>query len=161
VSLASSDASEADDDHLLQLTGLLGPLPEELYEKWTRSSLYFDADRKRIDSGEGCHDKLDSGEGDDDELDSDEGDDDELDSNEGDEDELGSDEGCDGELDSSPGPPDVPKSLEEAFERNKPSDLGGEDARETVALVHGILQYESAKRPSIESLLRHSWFSNK
>jgi non-specific serine/threonine protein kinase len=62
---------------------------------------------------------------------------------------------------SSPGPPDVPQSLEEAFERNKPSDLSDEDARKTVALVRDILQYETAKRPSIETLLSHPWFSHR
>ena len=115
-----SDTRKADDDHLLQLTGLLGPLSDELYEKWTRSGLYFDADRKPIDSTEGCG----------------------------------------GEPDSSLGQPGRPNGLEAAFERNKPSDLGDEDAHNTVALVRGILQYEPAKRPSIDSLLRHSWFSN-
>ncbi|KAJ6441542.1 hypothetical protein O9K51_05093 [Purpureocillium lavendulum] len=35
-----------DDDHLLSLTARLGPLPDELFEHWKTSSLYFTAERK-------------------------------------------------------------------------------------------------------------------
>ncbi len=30
-----------DDDHLLQLTDILGPLPKHLFSRWPRSSKYF------------------------------------------------------------------------------------------------------------------------
>ena len=39
-----------DDDHLLSLTERLGPLPDELFQKWKSSSLYFTPDRKRFNS---------------------------------------------------------------------------------------------------------------
>ncbi|KAI1320142.1 serine protein kinase [Xylariaceae sp. FL0255] len=35
-----------DDDHLLQLTYALGPLPDELYKHWKTSSLYFTTQRE-------------------------------------------------------------------------------------------------------------------
>lgn len=35
-----------DDDHILALIALLGPLPEELFKNWKTSSLYFTPERK-------------------------------------------------------------------------------------------------------------------
>jgi non-specific serine/threonine protein kinase len=35
-----------DDEHLLQLTARLGPLPDKLYRHWKTSSLYFTPERK-------------------------------------------------------------------------------------------------------------------
>jgi serine/threonine protein kinase len=130
IPLASSDASEVDEDHQLQMTRLLGPPPEELYENWICLTPKHDVvDRKPNDSDEGS-------------------------------DNLGAEGSYGDGMGSSPGLPNLPQSLEEAFERDKSSDLSDEDARKTVALVRGILQYETAKRPSIEALLTHSWFSH-
>lgn len=36
----------ANDDHLLQLTELLGPLPDHLFQHWRTSSFYFTPERK-------------------------------------------------------------------------------------------------------------------
>jgi len=41
---------ESNDDHLLQLTDVLGVLPENLFSKWTRSNRYFGPDRVRFNS---------------------------------------------------------------------------------------------------------------
>lgn len=35
-----------DDDHLLQVTAALGPLPDELFTQWKTSHLYFTPERK-------------------------------------------------------------------------------------------------------------------
>jgi non-specific serine/threonine protein kinase len=45
-----SNADKEDDDHLLQLSDILGPLPDHLYQLWTRSSNYFAADRIQFNS---------------------------------------------------------------------------------------------------------------
>jgi serine/threonine protein kinase len=45
-----TDQQEIDDDHLLQMTNILGPLPEHLYNLWTSSSKYFRADRTQYNS---------------------------------------------------------------------------------------------------------------
>ncbi|KAF2963603.1 hypothetical protein GQX73_g9961 [Xylaria multiplex] len=42
----SKSQVEVDDDHLLQLTARLGPLPDELYRQWKTSSLYFTPQRE-------------------------------------------------------------------------------------------------------------------
>lgn len=44
------DEGEDDDNHLLQLSDILGPLPDHVYSRWTRSSRYFDADRVHFNS---------------------------------------------------------------------------------------------------------------
>ncbi|KAM5385443.1 hypothetical protein ACJZ2D_001084 [Fusarium nematophilum] len=42
----SDTQTEQDDDHLLALNARIGPLPDELYEQWKTSSLYFTPERK-------------------------------------------------------------------------------------------------------------------
>ncbi|KAG8622769.1 hypothetical protein KVT40_009280 [Elsinoe batatas] len=41
-------AETQDDDHLLQMTSTLGPLPPAMFEKWPRRMRYFDADLKLV-----------------------------------------------------------------------------------------------------------------
>lgn len=41
---------EADDTHLLQMFDTLGPLPEELFARWTRRERYFGPGRRRLNS---------------------------------------------------------------------------------------------------------------
>lgn len=42
-----------DDDHLLSLHDILGPLPENIFNQWKTSSLYFTKDRKLFNCGLG------------------------------------------------------------------------------------------------------------
>ncbi|KAI9755268.1 MAG: hypothetical protein M1815_005130 [Lichina confinis] len=42
------DEHEADDDHLLQLSEILGPLPSFLLSRWARSNIYFNANGENI-----------------------------------------------------------------------------------------------------------------
>ncbi|KFY41762.1 hypothetical protein V495_04802 [Pseudogymnoascus sp. VKM F-4514 (FW-929)] len=42
----SEDKSEEIDEHMIALTSALGPLPDELYNHWTSSSLYFTPERE-------------------------------------------------------------------------------------------------------------------
>lgn len=42
----SDGQNETDDDQLLQLSSILGPLPDSLFSRWKRSSLYFRYDAK-------------------------------------------------------------------------------------------------------------------
>lgn len=44
------DEEEDDDNHLLQLHDILGPLPDHLYSRWMRSSRYFDANGVQFNS---------------------------------------------------------------------------------------------------------------
>jgi non-specific serine/threonine protein kinase len=44
--LGYSSPGMEDDDHLLSLTTYLGPLPDELYKHWKKSSFYFTDERE-------------------------------------------------------------------------------------------------------------------
>ncbi|KAF5616943.1 cmgc srpk kinase [Fusarium sp. NRRL 25303] len=48
--------------------------------------------------------------------------------------------------------------MEQAFEDNSP-DMTEEEAQEVKKLIRWILQYDPAKRPSAEEILRHPWFA--
>ncbi|KAL8912724.1 MAG: hypothetical protein Q9172_007454 [Xanthocarpia lactea] len=39
--MGGQDMDDCDDDHLLQMTDIMGPLPEHLFSRWSRSSKYF------------------------------------------------------------------------------------------------------------------------
>ncbi|RFN45069.1 cmgc/srpk protein kinase [Fusarium flagelliforme] len=41
-----NDETEEDDNHILELQGKLGPLPDDLYSRWETSSQYYTKDRK-------------------------------------------------------------------------------------------------------------------
>ena len=43
-----SNIEEADDDHLLQMIDILGPLPKSLAERWPGWRTYFDESGQRI-----------------------------------------------------------------------------------------------------------------
>jgi serine/threonine-protein kinase SRPK3 len=47
---SGSEQDQTDDDHLLRMSDIFGPLPEELFSKWTRADRYFGPDRERINS---------------------------------------------------------------------------------------------------------------
>ncbi|KAG9505115.1 hypothetical protein J7337_002081 [Fusarium musae] len=49
-------------------------------------------------------------------------------------------------------------SMEQAFHEKSP-ELTEEEAQEVKTLVRWILQYDPAKRPSAEEILRHPWFA--
>lgn len=40
--------SNANDDHLLQLSDILGPIPSFLLSQWPRANLYFNAEGEKI-----------------------------------------------------------------------------------------------------------------
>lgn len=143
-----------DDVHLIQLTEVIGPLPEQLFRAWRRGSCYFDASSRRIYNPEGDED-----------LDGD----------------LSSDSGtCDTE-DGIPEPGDGESSfseddaitsssedelarvrlsepLEETFRRKKPEDIDEVEEKQIMHLLRWTFQYDPVKRPSAEEILQHEWF---
>ncbi|KAI5789255.1 serine/threonine-protein kinase SRPK3 [Pyronema domesticum] len=64
----SNQLEECNDDHLLQLTDVLGDLPEEYFSRWAHTKKYFGPNRQRIDpdpnapikEDEGCFDDPES-----------------------------------------------------------------------------------------------------
>lgn len=136
-----------DDDHLIQLTDIIQPLPKDLITRWPRASKYYGPGGARLDTrpyqftvSDGPDDEVAGwADGDDEEQDfADEAEDqDEYD-----------------EEESAVKPYDL---LEEAFKANKPDDIGEEDEREIVSLLRWIFQIDPLKRPSANDLLEHPW----
>ena len=44
------DSDVENDHHLLMFSDILGPLPEDLYVRWTRASRYYDAERVKFNT---------------------------------------------------------------------------------------------------------------
>ena len=47
---AQDDMDSCDDDHILQMNGVLGPLPEYITSRWSRQSKYFDDEGMLVNS---------------------------------------------------------------------------------------------------------------
>lgn len=57
------------------------------------------------------------------------------------------------------GEPFIHEPLEELFAQYKPDDIDDEESGVVCSLIRQILDYNPAKRPSAEDLLKHPWFS--
>jgi serine/threonine protein kinase len=144
--IGGSDES-LDDDHLIQLTDIIQPLPKDLLTKWPRAGRYYGPSGERLNAsprhfywGKGsCGDISDS--------------DVDLDDQEYDEFSDMEEDGCNMEEE---GPPQRYDSLEKLFRDHKPDDIDEEEERHVVSLLRSV-QYDPLKRPSAASLLEHSW----
>lgn len=126
-----------DDDHLIQLSEILGPLPPHFLHKWPRADRYFEANGQRkpaagnpidlyMDARLGCGDTTNLE-----------------------------------EVVVSPPPPF--DSLEKRFHNNKPSDFDddGNEENTIVALLRSFLRHDPRERPSASYLLEHAWFKEE
>ena len=161
---AGSD-EQTNDEHLIQVSEILGPLPEALAAHWRRRDQYYGPDGKRLEESRIAAGRDGSSIGD-------SGDEDRGDSDNGD----GEDNDGNGEDEATP--PDSPTSeagqsrssfslvdpgdfspLEDEFRALKPDDMGEEEVEEVVQMMRWILQLDVSKRPSAEAVLAHPWFS--
>lgn len=154
VSDMFAEGETLDDVHLIQLTEVIGPLPEQIFRAWRRGPCYFDAGSRKTYNPEGDESmdgylSSDSGtcEGEGGPSSSDDGgstisDDDEATSN------------AENELARVR----LSEPLEEKFRQKKPDDIDKVEERQILHLLRWILQHDPAKRPSAEEILRHEWF---
>jgi len=119
-----------DDDHLLQLSEVIGPLPVDMLAKWSRRSLYYEPDGTRLKTSPF----------------------------EFDESPLG--QATRKKSETSDGPPAPLPSLEDKFHEYKSSDIGATEATEIATLLRDILRVDPLQRPSAAELLGRSWFQN-
>ncbi|CAK4033986.1 serine threonine- kinase SRPK3 [Lecanosticta acicola] len=156
--IGDDEQDDADDDHILDLTDVIGPLPERFMSKWTRRDRWIGPGGERLQPREDV--SMDAYSDGDDELEDPE----DLeepgqveapgDSVEFDDDEPMADQ------DDMPEEPFINESLEAQFDRNKPDDIDEEEGRVITDLIREILQCEPDKRPTAEHLLRHHWFNS-
>ncbi|KAL2021757.1 hypothetical protein VTK56DRAFT_6700 [Thermocarpiscus australiensis] len=165
VRLEALDGNEFDeetnDEHLLQLTEVLGPLPEEFVSRWRRRDKYYGPDGRRLDVTEHGSRDDEGGSG---------SDKDETDQEDGVMEDLAS-EGNGGSPPDSPAstssqssslwlaPPGTFDPLERQLQDHKPDDMDESEAEEVSRLLRWILQYDASKRPSAEEILRQPWFN--
>ncbi|KAL5590979.1 hypothetical protein FOBRF1_014536 [Fusarium oxysporum] len=134
-SLEGQDYDEAsNDEHLIQLWEVIGPLPKPLLEKWRRADQYFDSSGNRMEI-KSQEDDYVSG-----------GDDKDL-SDVMDEENDGPPLACLGHF----------LSLEDQMMAERPGDIDEAESREVLELLRWIFQYDPAHRPSTGDLINHPW----
>ncbi|CRK18818.1 hypothetical protein BN1723_011705, partial [Verticillium longisporum] len=145
IDLESGNADEAlDDDHMIQFAEVLSPLPESMMSKGPRAGRYFGPNGERLDAavGESREDSLHSGDDLDEEEEEDDFDDDEVEFPSG-----------------GFGPPLPCDPLEKLFGDNKPQDVDEDEEKTILSLLRWMLQCEVSKRPTVDQLLEHEWFT--
>ena len=158
------------DEHLIQFSEILGPLPGGFAARWRRRDRYYDEDGKRLYVISNRRGRGDAGSG----TDDDGGD--------------GGDVGDDGVHDADDdygkardeASPDSPTSettlsesssfwladpgeiasLENQLRDLKPDDMDEDEVNEVSRLLRWILEYDASQRPSVEAILAHPWFSS-
>ena len=123
------EEDDADDDHFMQFSNVLGPLPREILSKWSRSSVYYDSEGKLRDMPVAQIDPLE---------------DDAINN------ELADQAGGD-DTDTLP--------LEGLFRKYKGSDVDEDEALIITDLIRSVLQYDVKQRPTAAQLLQHPWFA--
>ncbi|KAF5673688.1 CMGC SRPK kinase [Fusarium circinatum] len=134
-SLEGEDYDEtSNDEHLIQLWEVIGPLPKPLLEKWRRADQYLDTSGKRLEVKPQEDDYVS-----------------------GDEDM----ESGDGTDEESYGPPLAYLgeflSLEGQLMAERPGDIDEAEVKEILELLRWIFQYDPVDRPSTSDLINHPW----
>ncbi|KAL9560797.1 hypothetical protein ACKAV7_015114 [Fusarium commune] len=135
-SLEGEDYDEtSNDEHLIQLCEVIGPLPKPLLEKWRRADQYFDASGNRLEIKPQEDDYVS-----------------------GDED-MDSIDGVDEE--ENDGPPLAYLgqflSIENQIKEERPHDIDEEESGEILQLLRWISQYDPAHRPTTTEIINHPW----
>jgi non-specific serine/threonine protein kinase len=137
------------DQHLIRITETIQPLPNHLFNKWSRRALYYGPDGERLnnDTGTSDIDALSVGS-----LDTEEG--------ENEMDQQG--RPYESDSDSKSQAPLAHffqfDTLEERFRVAKPADIDEEEEKEILSLMRMALQLDAKMRPSATQLLQHKWF---
>lgn len=119
-----------DDEHLIELSEVIGPLPDYMRAHWPRHSTYFGPGGERLTAMPGDFDESEMGR------------------------TLRA-----MVVPKDHGPPKSSPPLKDEFFRLKPNDIDDVEAEEIVTLLKGILQLDPKTRPSASTLLTTSWFS--
>lgn len=140
------------DEHLIQMTETLGPLPQSLRSRWRRADEYCATERS-LDAETDQQGGLSSGD---------------EDNHASDEELSESDSAVESSSESevsNPGGPEAPLasvtpwvSLDESIKEIRRVDIDHDELVEVVRLVRKCLQYDPADRPSVSELLEEPWF---
>lgn len=138
------------DEHLIQITETIQFLPEILFNKWRRASMYYGPDGERIGTHDSVHGSDTGSNGE--RLDTD-GDLTEMEGNSVD-DQTDTESQGEVSLASSQNF----DSLEKRFRDVKPADIDEREEEQIVRLIRMALQPDATKRASAAELLQQAWF---
>ncbi|OIW30105.1 serine/threonine-protein kinase SRPK3 [Coniochaeta ligniaria NRRL 30616] len=124
----SGERNTIDDDHLLQLSEIIGPLPEDMLAKWPRRGLYFGSGGNRLNTSPFDFDDSPFGQA--------------------------KRARSKGRRD----PPVPLTSLEDKFHEYRLSDVDAAEANEIASLLRDILHIDPLQRPTAAQLLERPWF---
>lgn len=133
------------DQHLIQITEIIQPLPEVLFNKWARRTTYYGPSGERIDSQDDLTEESpDIGGSLDNEIDE----------------RKGSYHGIDTDTQSEASLASTRRfdPLEKVFKSVKPADIDEEEEKQIVSLIRLALQPDITMRASAAQLLQHVWF---
>ncbi|KAI0547702.1 serine/threonine-protein kinase SRPK3 [Xylaria curta] len=125
-------ADVIDDEHLIALSEVLGPLPDHMRAEWPRYTTYFGPGGERLNARPEDFDESEMGQ------------------------KL---RAIALRLPQNLEPPKASPPLQDEFFRFKPNDIDEVEGNEIVALLKEILHFDPQARPSAATLLMHSWFS--
>ena len=162
------EEEDQDDEHFLQFSGILGPLPQHILSRWPRANLYYDSEGRQREkhpekprNEEGSETELARKErAEDEQLPGGHVDGDTPGDHLGGEAIPGDDHGGDNDSEDAY---DIPPllSLEGYFNEYKRADVSDKEAAAITELIRLVLQYDPKKRPSAVELLKHPWFAEE
>ncbi|KAI8948600.1 serine/threonine-protein kinase SRPK3 [Xylaria longipes] len=121
-----------DDEHLIELSEVVGPLPDHMRARWPRYSTYFGPGGERLDARPGDFDESEMGR---------------------------TLRAISLKRAEDHGPPKASPPLQDEFFRLKPNGINEVEAEKIVTLLKEILQFDPLARPSASTLLTNSWFT--
>ncbi|KAK0370845.1 serine/threonine-protein kinase SRPK3 [Colletotrichum limetticola] len=139
--------SEKKDEHLIQLTDIIGPLPQTLMVKWPNAAKYYGSSGERLDMAptdiiDGFTEESSSG----------------CRSIDGSYDGVEDVDGSGLELGERV-PPQVHESLEKLVKAHKASNMSDEEEEQIVSFLRAIFRYDPLQRPSAGALLDFAWLN--
>ncbi|KAK1542476.1 serine/threonine-protein kinase SRPK3 [Colletotrichum paranaense] len=139
------------DEHLIQLTDIIGSLPECLLAKWPNATKYYGSNGDRLDARPMDFEEEFSEDGDSD---------DSLSNREADEFGEGGDDMDGFQFDvGERGPPQLHETLEKLIKAHKAEDVDDDEEKQIICMLRSIFQYDPSHRPSAAALLQDPWLA--
>lgn len=154
VSNTFGEGETLDEVHLIQLTEVIGLLPKQLFRAWRRGSCYFDAGSRRIYNPEGDESLASDFSSDSETCDSEDG----LSESGDGESTFLEDDAVTSSSEDELARVRLGELLEEQFRQKKPEDIDEVEEKQILHSLRWTFQYDPARRPSAEEMLRHEWF---
>lgn len=152
---------ETNDEHLIQIFEILGPLPSYMFHNWRRGHEYFNLESDRLRTPPEGDDELQEGSASDYASNHDSGSVDNAhksSTNNSNGDTTDVSRSGSSKRSAPLANPPRSKTLEERFRRRKSHDVNVLQEKEVVKVLRWILQPDPELRPSVDEILQRGWF---